>query len=102
MTLERRDAPPSFRVFREAAMNLLIHQDYSDHSRKATIQFFKDGIRFWNPGDIFGDDTRLLEPGEKDVRNPAIAMAMRRIAMCEQAGINRPISFCTICVVDAA
>ena len=86
MTLERRDAPPSFRVFREAAMNLLIHQDYGDHSRKATIQFFNDGIRLWNPGDIFGDDTRLLEPGEKDVRNPAIAMAMRRIAMCEQAG----------------
>ncbi|MFH1146965.1 MAG: ATP-binding protein, partial [Pseudomonadota bacterium] len=28
----------------------------------------------------------LFEPGEKEVRNPAIAMAMRRIAMCEQAG----------------
>jgi ATP-dependent DNA helicase RecG len=40
----------------------------------------------WNPGDVFGDDSRLFEPGEKEVRNPAIAMAMRRIAMCEQAG----------------
>jgi len=29
---------------------------------------------------------RLLEPGEKKVRNPAIAMALRRIDMCEQAG----------------
>ncbi len=37
-------------------------------------------------GDVFGDDSRLWEPGEKEVRNPAIAMAMRRIAMCEQAG----------------
>ena len=83
-TLERRDAPAGFRVFREAAMNLLIHQDYGEHSRKAVIQFFTDGVRFWNPGDSFGDETRLLEPGEKEVRNPAIAL--RRIAMCEQAG----------------
>lgn len=86
VTLGRRDDPPGFRVFREAAVNLLIHQDYGDHSRKAVIKFFRDGIQFWNPGDVFGDDSRLFEPGEKEVRNPAIAMAMRRIAMCEQAG----------------
>ena len=86
VTLGRRDDPPGFRVFREAAVNLLIHQDYGDHSRKAVIKFFRDGIQFWNPGDVFGDDSRLFEPGEKEVRNPAIAMAIRRIAMCEQAG----------------
>lgn len=86
VTLGRRDDPPGFRVFREAAINLLIHQDYGDHSRKAVIKFFRDGIQFWNPGDVFGDDSRLWEPGEKEVRNPSIAMAMRRIAMCEQAG----------------
>lgn len=85
-TLERRDAPAGFRVFREAAMNLLIHQDYGDHSRKAVIEFFTDGIKFWNPGDSFADEKHLLDPGEKDVRNPAIAMAIRRIGMCEQAG----------------
>ena len=86
VTLGRRDDPPGFRVFREAAVNLLIHQDYGDHSRKAVIKFFRDGIQLWNPGDVFGDDSRLLEPGEKEVRNPVIATAMRRIAMCEQAG----------------
>ena len=86
VTLGRRDDPPGFRVFREAAINLLIHQDYGDHSRKAVIKFFRDGIQFWNPGDVFGDDSRLWEPGEKEVRNPSITMAMRRIAMCEQAG----------------
>jgi ATP-dependent DNA helicase RecG len=85
-TLARQDTPPGFRVFREAAVNLLIHQDYGDHSRKATIKFFQDGIQFWNPGDVFGDDSRLLEPGEKEVRNPAITAAMRRIVLCEQAG----------------
>lgn len=86
VTLGRRDDPPGFRVFREAAVNLLIHQDYGDHTRKAVIKFYRDGIQFWNPGDVFGDDSRLWEPGEKEVRNPSIAMAMRRIAMCEQAG----------------
>ena len=85
-TLERRDAPAGFRVFREAAMNLLIHQDYGDHPRKAVIEFFTDGTKFWNPGDSFADEKHLLDPGEKDVRNPAIAMAIRRIGMCEQAG----------------
>ena len=34
------------------------------------------------------NDSYQFEPGEKEVRNPAIAMAMRRIAMCEQAGIG--------------
>ena len=48
----------------------------------------RDGIRFWNSGDVFGDDSRLFEPGEKEVRNPAIAMAVRRTAMCEQAGTD--------------
>lgn len=38
------------------------------------------------PGDSFADEKHLLDPGEKDVRNPAIAMALRRIDMCEQAG----------------
>ncbi|MCL2304528.1 MAG: putative DNA binding domain-containing protein [Planctomycetaceae bacterium] len=106
VTLTRRDAPPGFRVFREAAVNLLIHQDYGDHSRKAAIKFYRDGVQFWNPGDVFGDDTRLWEPGEKEVRNPSLAMAFRRIAMCEQAGtglrmireewqkLGRPVPVC--------
>jgi ATP-dependent DNA helicase RecG len=54
-------------------MNLLIHQDSGDHARMAVIEFFTD-------------EKHLLDPGEKDVRNPAIAMAIRRIGMCEQAG----------------
>ncbi|MBN1843915.1 MAG: hypothetical protein JW883_16760 [Deltaproteobacteria bacterium] len=29
-------------------------------------------------GDVFGDDSRLLEPGEKDVRKPAIALRSER------------------------
>jgi ATP-dependent DNA helicase RecG len=85
-TLMRDDTPPGYRVFREAAINLLIHQDYADHSRKAVIKFYRDGVQFWNPGDVFGAEADLLEPGEKEVRNPRIAAAFRRLALCEQAG----------------
>ena len=85
-TLMREDAPPGFRVFREAAINLLMHQDYADPSRKAVIKFYRDGTQFWNPGDVFGEDENLLEPGEKEARNPRIAAAFRRLALCEQAG----------------
>ncbi|OPZ84408.1 MAG: hypothetical protein BWY76_01850 [bacterium ADurb.Bin429] len=85
-TLMRDDTPPGYRVFREAAINLLIHQDYADHSRKAVIKFYRDGVQFWNPGDVFGAEEHLLEPGEKEVRNPRIAAAFRRLALCEQAG----------------
>jgi len=38
-------------------MNLLIHQDYADHARKAVIEFFTDGIQLWNPGDSFAGKT---------------------------------------------
>ena len=85
-TLMRNDTPPDYRVVREAAINLLIHQDYADHSRKAVIKFYKDCIQFWNPGDVFGSDAYLFEPGEKELRNPRIATAFRRLALCEQAG----------------
>lgn len=41
------------------------------------IEFFTDGIRLWNLGDRFGDDSHLLEPCEEAVRNPAIVVALR-------------------------
>lgn len=85
-TLQRDDAPPDYRAFRESMVNLLIHQDYSDHSRKAEIRRYTDQTVFWNPGDAFATDTDLLEPGEKEVRNPRIVTAFRRIGLSENAG----------------
>jgi ATP-dependent DNA helicase RecG len=84
--LLRNDAPPEYRVFREAAINLLIHQDYARHGFKAIIKFYRDVIHFWNPGDVFGSADQLMEPGEKEVRNPQIVAAFRRLGLCEQAG----------------
>ena len=85
-TLRRNDDPPDYVSFREAAINLLIHQDYGDHTRKPVIKFFTDQTIFWNPGDAFNTAEELLEPTEKEVRNPAIVKAFRRIGMSDQAG----------------
>ena len=90
-TLMRNDTPPGYRVFRELAINLLVHQDYADHGRMPVIQFYRDAIRFWNPGDAFGDAEHWLQPGEKEVRNPRIVAAFRRLALCEQAGTGLPM-----------
>ena len=85
-TLRRDDLPPDYLAFREAVINLLIHQDYADHTRKPVIRVFDDRVLLWNPGDAFASADDLLDPGEKEVRNPRIVAAFRRIGLSEQAG----------------
>lgn len=85
-TLRRDDLPPGYIALREAVINLLMHQDYADHTRKPVIQLFQDRMRFWNPGDAFVSQDELLDPGEKEVRNPRIVAAFRRMGLSEQAG----------------
>ena len=85
-TLRREDRPPDYMAFREATINLLMHQDYADHTRKAVIRIFDDRTLLWNPGDAFASADELLDPGEKDVRSPRIVAAFRRIGLSEQAG----------------
>ena len=85
-TLQRDDRPPDYIAFREGVINLLIHQDYADHTRKPVIRSFDDRVTMWNPGDAFAGARELLDPGEKEVRNPRIVAAFRRIGLSEQAG----------------
>lgn len=85
-TLRRNDDPPDYIAFREAAINLLIHQDYGDLNRKASLKWFTDRLLFWNPGDAFATTAQLLESNEKEVRNPLIVNAFRRIGLSDQAG----------------
>ena len=85
-SLQRDDTPPDYLAYRESMVNLLIHQDYSDHARNAEIRHYTDQAVFWNPGDAFASVADLLEPGEKDVRNPRIVTAFRRIGLSENAG----------------
>ena len=85
-TLRRDDDPPDYISFREAAINLLLHQDYGNQGRQACIRLFRDRMEFRNPGEAFASTDELLEPGAKDVRNPDIVAAFRRLGWSEQAG----------------
>ena len=85
-TLRRDDDPPDYISFREAAINLLIHQDFGDTTRVPVIRFFRDQTEFFNPGDAFASREQLLDPGDKEVRNPSIVSAFRRIGLSDQGG----------------
>ena len=85
-TLRRDDDPPDYISFREAAINLLLHQDYGDHGRWASIRLFRDRTVFSNPGDAFAATDELLDPTAKEIRNSSIVAAFRRIGLSEQAG----------------
>ena len=85
-TLRRDDDPPDYISFREATINLLIHQDFGDTSRVPVIRFFRDQTEFFNPGDAFASREQLLDPGDKEVRNPSIVNAFRRIGLSDQGG----------------
>jgi ATP-dependent DNA helicase RecG len=86
VTLRRDDDPPDYISFRETAINLLIHQDFGDHTRVPVIRLFRDRAEFFNPGDAFCSREQLLDPGDKEVRNPSIVNAFRRIGLSDQGG----------------
>lgn len=83
--LQRSHETPDYIGFREAMVNLLIHQDFSDHSRVPQIQFFKDVTIYWNPGDSLVDDS-LLSKGQSASRNPLIMQTFHRIGLSDRAG----------------
>lgn len=85
-TMQRKDDSLEYRSFREAAVNLLIHQDYGDTSRKAEIKIFKDKTVFWNPGSAYSSVEALLESRHHSIRNPLIVRIFRQIGLCEEAG----------------
>ena len=65
---------------------MLIHQDFGDHTRVPVIRFFRDQTELFNPGDAFATREQLLDPGDKEVRNPTIVSAFRRIGLSDQGG----------------
>ncbi len=85
-TLRRSDDPPDYVTFREAVVNLLVHQDFGDSHRMPTIKVFLDEMQLFNPGDAFLTTPELLEAGSKEVRNPTILTAFRHIGLSDQAG----------------
>ncbi|WP_025770413.1 RNA-binding domain-containing protein [Thioalkalivibrio sp. HK1] len=86
VTLRRNDDPPDYISFREAAINLLTHQDFSYVNRIPVIRLFRDRSEFSNPGDMFSSREELLDPGEKYIRNPKVVDAFRSIGLSNGGG----------------
>jgi ATP-dependent DNA helicase RecG len=89
-TLQREAHPPEYPALREALVNLLIHQDYSDQQRTARVLWYADRTLFDNPGDSFVAVPEMLDGGASDLRNPRLARLMRQIGFAEQAGTGVP------------
>jgi ATP-dependent DNA helicase RecG len=89
-TARRQADSPDYRVLREALVNLLAHQDYSDQHRTAVILSYDDRVRFWNPGDSFVDITTMLDGGSSQLRNPLLVRLLRQAGFAEQAGAGIP------------
>ncbi len=89
-TLQRQAHPPEYPALREALVNLLVHQDYSDPHRTAQILWYDDRTSFSNPGDSFVPVVEMLGGGSSDLRNPLLARVLRQIGFAEQAGSGLP------------
>ena len=85
-TMQRAAHPPEYPALREALVNLLVHQDYSDKQRVAQILWYDDRTSFSNPGDSFVTVEEMLSGGSSDLRNPLLARVLRQIGFAEQAG----------------
>jgi len=84
-SMQRKGTPPDYLAFREAVLNLLIHQDYGDQARKAKITLYADEVEFWNPGASFVTGEEFFKPGDKPVRNTRLRAMLTRIGIGEQA-----------------
>lgn len=83
--LHRSSETPDYIGFREATVNLLVHQDFADHSRVPKIEFYKDISRYWNPGDSLVEQNQIAT-GQSKSRNPLVMQTFHRIGLSERAG----------------
>lgn len=77
-------------ALREALVNLLVHQDYADVQRTATILWWRDQVIFSNPGDSFVPTPDLWTGGFSESRNPLVCRVLRQAGLAEQAGSGLP------------
>jgi len=89
-TGERQADSPDYIAIREALVNLLVHQDYSDLHRTARILWFRDATVIENPGDSFAEIQAMLDGGSSQVRNPILVRLFRQAGYAEQAGTGIP------------
>lgn len=71
---------------REALINLMIHQDYSDSRTVAQIELEPDRTTMVNAGASLVSQEELNDGGTSTARNPLVARALKLIGFAELAG----------------
>ncbi len=79
-------------ILREAAINALLHADYSQRGAPIRIAFFDDRIEIENPGTLqAGMSVESMKQGFSRIRNHVIARVFRELKITERWGCG--ISF---------
>lgn len=74
-------------ILREAAINALVHADYSQRGAPIRIAFFDDRIEIENPGILLpGMTIEDMKQGVSRIRNHVIARVFRELRLIEQWG----------------
>jgi len=82
----------SMKALREILANALIHRDYADSARTASLAIFEDRIEIWSPGVWFSGSVPPQESALADhfrgsvKRNPTLARALSYIRLFEGEG----------------
>jgi hypothetical protein len=78
--------PADYVAIREALINLIIHQEYSDPSAPAQIVIRPEETMLFNVGYSLVEPEKLAEGGRSQSRNPLIARALRLIGFADLGG----------------
>jgi len=80
-------------VIRELVANALIHQDFELQGTSVMIEVYKDRVEITNPGAPQIPTNRFIDGCQS--RNERLAMAMRKMGVCEEkgSGIDRVVQF---------
>lgn len=84
--LKATSGTADYLAVREAVVNVLMHQDYSDRSAAAQIEVRQEDLSIFNPGKALVGQAGIDAGGKSQSRNPLIAKAMRLIGFAELAG----------------
>ncbi len=80
------------KVVREIVANALVHQDMNITGTGPIIELFTDRIEVTNPGFPLIESMRIIDYPPRS-RNELVASLMRRMKMCEEAGVGMELIF---------
>jgi hypothetical protein len=73
-------------TLREALVNQIVHQDYTDATTAAQIDLNDEKVTVFNAGASLVPTEHLLDGGKSQSRNPLIARALRSVGFAEISG----------------